>query len=62
MDLVTVFVLYVFLDERRVSDELWFRSLSDCTWYAQTLHKQSKTRITSYCLPKQVREQGARIY
>ena len=57
MELVPVFVLYVFLgtgeDKRKVSDDLAFRDLSECVWYAQTLHKQG-SNVTAYCLPKMV--------
>ena len=50
-----VFLLVVFLgvgeDKKMVSNDLYFRDLNECVWYAQTLHKQGKT-ITAYCLPK----------
>lgn len=55
MELVPVFVLYVFLgtgeDKRKVSDDLAFRDLRECVWYAQTLHKQGAS-VTAYCLPQ----------
>lgn len=55
MELVPVFVLYVFLgtgeDKRKVSDDLAFRDLRECVWYAQTLHKQGSS-VTAFCLPE----------
>ena len=59
MEPTVAFVLFVFVgvgeDKRKDSDFLAFRDLSECVWYAQTLHKQSgKGQITAYCLPKLV--------
>lgn len=58
------FVLFVFLgigdDRRKVSDDLAFRDLNDCVWYAQTLHKQGK-KITAYCLPVMV-DKDRKVY
>lgn len=57
MEPAVAFVLYVFLgtgeDKRKVSDDLAFRDLTECVWYAQTLHKQG-SQITAYCLPQMV--------
>jgi len=54
-----VFLLFVFLgigeDKKLVSNDLYFKDLNDCVWYAQKLHKQG-SQITSYCLPKLVRK------
>ena len=59
-----VFLLFVFLgtgeDKRQVSSGMYFRDLSECVWYAQTLHKQGNT-VTAYCLPKLVNE-SVRVY
>jgi len=59
------FLLFVFLgvgEERRlVSNDLYFRDLSECVWYAQTIHKQGN-QITSYCLPKLVNPEQVRLY
>ena len=53
------FLLFVFLglgeDKRLVSNDLYFKDLNDCVWYAQKLHKQGQI-ITTYCLPKMVDE------
>ena len=55
MEATVAFVLYVFLgtgeDKRKVSDDLAFRDLRECVWYAQTLHKQGSS-VTAYCLPQ----------
>ena len=59
------FLLFVFLgvgEERRlVSNDLYFRDLSECVWYAQTIYKQGN-QITSYCLPKLVNPEQVRLY
>ena len=59
------FLLFVFLgvgEERRlVSNDLYFRDLNECVWYAQTIHKQGN-QITSYCLPKLVNPEQVRLY
>ncbi len=62
--MIHAFLLYVYIgvgeNQRLVSNDLYFRDLKECTWYAQTLHKQGK-KITAYCLPKLV-DQNIRIY
>ena len=63
--MIHAFLLFVFVgigeDRRLVSNDLYFRDLRECVWYAQTLHKQGKT-ITAYCLPKLVTEGRQKIY
>ncbi len=58
------FLLFVFLglgeDKRLVSNDLYFRDLNDCVWYAQKLHKQGRT-VTAYCLPKMV-DKNTKVY
>lgn len=61
MEILTVFVLYVFLDGRKVSDEALFYDVYECTRFAKVIHSQGG-KITAYCLPKQVRREGTRIY
>jgi hypothetical protein len=61
VEILTVFVLYVFLDGRKVSDEALFYDVYECTRFAKALHNQGG-KITAYCLPKQVRREGTRIY
>ena len=41
--------------KRLVSNDLYFRDLNECVWYAQKLHKQGNL-VTAYCLPKLVNE------
>ena len=59
-----VFLLFVFLglgdDKRLVSNDLYFRDLRECKWYAQKLHEQGRT-VTAYCLPKLVNDK-VRVY
>ena len=59
------FLLFVFLgvgEERRlVTNDLYFRDLSECVWYAQTIRKQGN-QLTSYCLPKLVNPEQVRLY
>ena len=47
-------------DKQLVSNDMYFKSLDDCTWYAQTLHKQG-SQITAYCLPATVGK-DAKVY
>jgi hypothetical protein len=61
MELVHVFVLFVFIKDRKVSEDMYFYDIDECIYFAQRLHKQGQ-RITSYCLPRQVRPNGLRIY
>lgn len=57
--MIHVFVLYVFIitgeNKQLVSNDMMFKSLADCVWYAQTLHRQG-SNITAYCLPRGVKE------
>jgi len=57
--MIHAFLLFVFIgigeDKRLVSNDMYFRDLNECTWYAQKLHKQGN-EITAYCIPKQVGE------
>ena len=59
-----VFLLFVFLglgdDKRLVSNDLYFRDLRECKWYAQKLHEQGRT-VTAYCQPKLVNDK-VRVY
>lgn len=47
-------------EKRLVSNDMYFKSLDDCTWYAQTLHKQG-SQITAYCLPATV-DKDTKVY
>ena len=61
IEIIHVFVLYVFLDGNKVKGEpLKFRSVDDCVYFAKRLSGQGKS-ITSYCLPDTAR-QDERVY
>jgi hypothetical protein len=59
------FLLFVFLgvgeEKKLVSNDLYFKDLNECVWYAQIIHKQG-SQITSYCLPKLVNPDKVRLY
>ncbi|HAW75062.1 MAG TPA: hypothetical protein DCW74_04910 [Alteromonas australica] len=52
--MIHAFLLFVFVgigeDKRLKSNDMYFRSIDDCVYFAQRLHKQGQT-ITAYCLP-----------
>jgi len=54
--MIHVFLLFVYVgvgeDKRLVSNDMYFRSIIDCMFYAKQLHKQRN--VTAYCLPKLV--------
>jgi hypothetical protein len=58
--MIHAFLLFVFVgigeDKRLKSNDMYFRSVDDCVYFAQRLHKQGKT-ITAYCLPVVVSEE-----
>lgn len=60
-----VFLLFVFMgvgdDRKLVSNDMHFKDLKECVWYAQTLHKQGNL-VTAYCLPKYVNPSNVRTY
>ena len=47
-------------DKSLVSNDMYFRSVDDCVYFAQRLHRQGNN-ITAYCLPKLV-DDDVRIY
>ena len=58
--MIHAFLLFVFVgigeDKRLKSNDMYFRSVDDCVYFAQRLHKQGK-KITAYCLPVVVSEE-----
>ena len=62
--MIHVFLLFVFVglgeDKRLVSNDMYFRSVDDCVYFAKRLHKQGE-KVTSYCLPKMV-DSKTRVY
>jgi len=60
---IHAFLLFVFLDGKLVSNDLYFRSVDDCTYYARALSKQSgRGQITAYCLPKLINPEKHKVY
>ena len=57
--MIHAFLLFVWVgigeDRRLVSNDMYFRDLNECVFFAQKLHKQGQN-ITAYCLPKLVDE------
>ena len=62
--MIHAFLLFVFIgvgdDKVLKSNDLYFRSVDDCIYFAKRLHGQGN--ITSYCLPVQVDPQKVRVY
>ena len=54
-----VFLLFVFLgageDKQLKSNDMYFRDVDECLYFAQRLHGQGNN-ITAYCLPQMVSE------
>lgn len=63
--MIHVFLLFVYIGtgESKVlkSNDLYFRSVDDCVYFAQRLHKQGQN-ITAYCLPVQVDPERVKVY
>ena len=63
--MIHVFLLFVYVgmgeDKRLISNDMYFKDLQECIWYAQTLHKQGNL-ITSYCVPKFITEGNVKVY
>jgi hypothetical protein len=72
-----VFLLMVYLgvgDSRKViSDNMYFRSVTDCNFYAKELTKRygnyqsldrmdSRDRVTAYCVPKYIKKDSIEVY
>ena len=75
--MIRVFLLLVYLgvgDERRlVSDDMYFKSVKECNFYASELSKRygnygyidrmdKKDRVTAYCVPKYIKEGSIGVY
>lgn len=62
--MIHVFLLFVFVglgEEKRLkSNDMYFRSVDDCVYFAQRLHKQGQ-KITAYCLPVMV-DKNTKVY
>jgi hypothetical protein len=55
--MIHAFLLFVYIgvgeDRRLTSNDMYFRDLNECTYFAQKLHRQGNN-ITAYCVPRQV--------
>tara|TARA_R110002012_G_scaffold308842_1_gene515525 strand:+ start:155 stop:334 length:180 start_codon:yes stop_codon:yes gene_type:complete len=58
---IHAFLLFVFLNGKLVSNDLYFYSVDDCTYFARALHKQGGD-ITAYCLPRLVDPEKIKVY
>jgi len=62
--MIHVFLLFVFVglgeEQRLKSNDMYFRSVDDCVYFAQRLHKQGQ-KITAYCLPVMV-DKETKVY
>ena len=60
-----VFLLFVFVgigdDKKPTSNDMYFKDLNECIWYAQTLHKQGNL-LTAYCVPKFIKDGNVKVY
>lgn len=75
--MIHVFLLVVYLgtgdDRRLVSNDMYFRDINRCNWFASQIVKRygnyshselmnSQDRATAYCLPKYIKENSLEIY
>jgi hypothetical protein len=62
--MIHAFLLFVYVgigeDRRLVSNDMYFRDLNECTYFAQQLHRQGQ-KITAYCVPKLINE-STKVY
>jgi len=58
---IHAFLLFVFLDGKLVSNDLYFRNLDECLSFSVRLSRQGKT-VTSYCLPKFIDPKKVKVY
>ena len=59
--MIHAFLLFVFLDGKLVSNDLYFRSLDECLSFSQRIARQGKS-VTSFCLPKFIDPKKVRVY
>ena len=62
--MIHAFLLFVFVgigeEKKLVSNDMYFRNINECTYFAQQLHKQGQ-KITAYCVPRLV-DKDTRVY
>ena len=59
--MIHAFVLVVMLEGKTVSNDLYFRSLTECLWYSVRIARQSPA-ISSHCLPKLIDPNKVKVY
>lgn len=59
--MIHAFLLFVFLDGKLVSNDLYFRNLDECLSFSVRIARQGKA-VTSYCLPKFIDPKKVRVY
>ncbi len=59
--MIHAFLLFVFLDGKLVSNDLYFYNVDDCIYFARALRKQGG-QITAYCLPKLIDPDKVKVY
>jgi len=75
MELIHVFLLQLYLgtgdDRRLISNDMYFRSVVTCNFFAKELSKRYSTyammdkrdKATAYCVPKYIKEgSGVNVY
>jgi hypothetical protein len=75
--MIHVFLLMVYLgvgeDRRLISDNMYFRSVSDCNFFASEVTKRygnyeygyyldPRDRVTAYCVPKYLQKGSVEVY
>jgi hypothetical protein len=68
-------MVYLGVGESRkvISDNMYFRSVTDCNFYAKELTKRfgnyqsidrmdSRDRVTAYCVPKYIKKDSIEVY
>lgn len=75
--MIHVFLLMVYLgvgdDRRLVSENMYFRSVTDCNFFASQITKRygnysykdyidPRDRVTAYCVPKYLKKGSVEIY
>lgn len=75
--MIHVFLLMVYLgvgeDRRLISDNMYFRSINDCNYYADRVSKRygnyehlfkmdKRDMVTAYCVPKYIKEGSVEVY
>ena len=59
--MIHAFLLFVFLDGKLVSNDLYFRNLDECLSFSVRIARQSPA-ISSHCLPKLIDPKKVKVY